>query len=134
YMLNSIFTFKSARYAVEGALNGFATDTVVAGLRNRNLILFSERNSEALIAPDNDEFGEVCKDHYDTWKGEAALVSWGSKAGRYSREGWIKYNRHGTRANYVYEDGHGEAKTWRAARAQQFPDGQVRKPLPNPPL
>ncbi len=32
YLLNSIFTHKSARYAVEGALNGFATDASINGL------------------------------------------------------------------------------------------------------
>src|SRR5438105_2373204 len=44
YLLDSIFTHKSARYAVEGVLYGFATDNALAALPNRNLIMFSERN------------------------------------------------------------------------------------------
>ena len=53
YVLDSIFTHKSARYALEGALNGFATETALAALPNPNIIMFSERNSEALDAADN---------------------------------------------------------------------------------
>lgn len=74
YLLDSIFTHKSARYAVEGVLPGFATDAAVANLPNRSIIMFSERNSEALNAPDNADYGSVNQDDYDTWPGEAALV------------------------------------------------------------
>src|SRR5205085_12352398 len=87
YLLNSIFTHKSARYAVEGVLNGFATDAAVSGLQNPNVIMFSERNSEAMNAADNGEYGSVTQDDYDTWVGEAALVQWG--AGNYANQGWI---------------------------------------------
>src|SRR3989449_815670 len=38
YLLNSIFTHKSARYAVEGVLYGFATDAAVSALPDPNLI------------------------------------------------------------------------------------------------
>ena len=131
YCLNSIFTHKSARYALEGTLYGFATDQALASLPNRNIILFSERNSEALDAPDNSQFGAVDQDDYDTWVGEAALVQWGS--GPYANQGWIRYNRHAGRANYVYADGHVENLPWRKARADQFPDHKVRAPLQNPP-
>jgi hypothetical protein len=55
YVLDSIFTHKSARYDIEGVLNGFATDNAVAILPNRNIIMFSERNSEALNAADNSD-------------------------------------------------------------------------------
>jgi len=41
YLLDSIFTHKSARYAVEGALSGFAAENRVSALPNPNLILFS---------------------------------------------------------------------------------------------
>lgn len=131
YLLNSIFTHKSARYAVEGALPGFATDAVINGLQNPNVIMFSERNSEAMNASDNSEYGSVTQDDYDTWVGEAALVRWGS--GSYGDQGWIRYNRHRTGANYVYTDGHAEFLPWKKARLDQFPDHVVRKPLANPP-
>ncbi|EEF59421.1 type II secretion system protein [Pedosphaera parvula] len=132
YLLDSVFTHRSARYAVEGALGGFATDTAVANLSNRNLILFSERNSEAMNARDNPDYGAVSQDDYDTWVGEAALVQWGS--GNYANQGWIKYNRHLKGANYVYADGHAEYARWTKARLDQYPDHLVRKPLPAPPL
>jgi prepilin-type N-terminal cleavage/methylation domain-containing protein/prepilin-type processing-associated H-X9-DG protein len=131
YLLNSVFTHRSARYALEGVLNGFATDPIVSGLANPNLVMFSERNSEAMNAADNPEFGNVSQDDYDTWVGEAAMVRWG--AGRYRDQGWIRHNRHGARANYIYTDGHAEALSWRKARADQFPDHRVRGPLANPP-
>jgi prepilin-type N-terminal cleavage/methylation domain-containing protein/prepilin-type processing-associated H-X9-DG protein len=131
YVLDSVFTHKSARYALEGVLSGFATDTVVSHLANPEFIMFSERNSEALDAPDNAEFGSVNQDDYDTWVGEAALVQWGS--GNYANQGWIRYNRHLSRANYIYTDGHVENLRWSKARLDQFPDHVVRKPLANPP-
>jgi prepilin-type N-terminal cleavage/methylation domain-containing protein/prepilin-type processing-associated H-X9-DG protein len=131
YVLDSIFTHKSARYALEGVLPGFATDTVIGHLSNPNIIMFSERNSEALDAPDNTDFGYIEQDDYDTWGGEAQLVQWGS--GKYGNQGWIRYNRHGQRANYIYTDGHVESLRWSKARFDQFPDHQVRKPLTNPP-
>jgi prepilin-type N-terminal cleavage/methylation domain-containing protein/prepilin-type processing-associated H-X9-DG protein len=131
YSLNSIFTHKSARYYLEGALSGFATDQALSQLPNRNIIMFSERNSEALNAADNTQFGSVNQDDYDTWVGEAALVQWGG--GPYGNQGWIRYNRHGNRANYIYVDGHVENLPWRKARLDQFPDHRVRKPLASPP-
>jgi hypothetical protein len=78
YILDSIDTHKSARYAIEHALSGFATDNAIASITNRNPIMFSERNSEALCAVDNDDYGAVEQDDYDTWGGEAQLVQWGS--------------------------------------------------------
>jgi prepilin-type processing-associated H-X9-DG protein len=131
YLLNSIFTHKSARYALEGALYGFATDAAINALPNPNIIMFSERNSEALNAPDNAEYGSVIQDDYDTWVGEAALVQWG--AGKYGNQGWIRYNRHDQRANYIHTDGHVERLGWGQARFDQFPDHRVRRPLDGPP-
>jgi prepilin-type N-terminal cleavage/methylation domain-containing protein/prepilin-type processing-associated H-X9-DG protein len=131
YALDSIFTHKSARYALEGILPGFVTDTVIGHLSNPNIIMFSERNSEALDAPDNLEYGYVEQDDYDTWGGEAQLVQWGS--GKYGDQGWIRYNRHGRLANYIYTDGHVESLRWSKARLDQFPDHQVEKPLTNRP-
>jgi hypothetical protein len=93
--LDSIFTHQSDRYALEGALNGFATDAAINALPNHNIIMFSERNSEALDAADNAEFGSINQDDYDSWVGEAALVQWGT--GKYGDEGWIRYNRHNSR-------------------------------------
>jgi prepilin-type processing-associated H-X9-DG protein len=130
YLLNSIFSHRSARYAVEGVLPGFATAEGVSALPEPNLIMFSERNSEAMNAADNAEFGNVGQDDYDTWVGEAALVQWGE--GKYGGQGWIRYNRHGTGANYVYTDGHVAKLRWREARRDQFPDHIVRKPLASP--
>jgi prepilin-type processing-associated H-X9-DG protein len=130
YLLNSIFTHKSARYALEGALNGFATESALSALPNPNVIMFSERNSEALDAADNVEFGSVNQDDYDTWVGEGALVRWG--AGKYANQGWIRYNRHGQQANYIYFDGHVESLRWSKARLDQFPDHVVRRPLASP--
>lgn len=131
YLLNSIFTHKCARYAVEGVLYGFATDTAVSALPDPNLIMFSERNSEALDATDNADFGNVGQDDYDAWVGESALVQWG--AGSYGDQGWIRYNRHQGAANYVYTDGHVERLRWRQARRDHFPDHRVRNPLAGPP-
>jgi prepilin-type N-terminal cleavage/methylation domain-containing protein/prepilin-type processing-associated H-X9-DG protein len=131
YLLNSIFTHKSARYALEGTLYGFATEAALNALPNPNIIMFSERNSEALDAADNLEYGSVNQDDYDTWVGEAALVQWGT--GKYGDQGWIRYNRHGQTANYIYFDGHVQSLNWTEARVDQFPDHIVRGPLPNPP-
>src|SRR5439155_12359265 len=97
-------------YALEGVLQGFATDAVINSLPNRNIIMFSERNSEALDAADNSEYGSVNQDDYDTWPGEPLLVQWG--AGIYGNQGWIRYNRHGDRSNYIYIDAHVESPRW----------------------
>jgi prepilin-type processing-associated H-X9-DG protein/prepilin-type N-terminal cleavage/methylation domain-containing protein len=131
YLLNSIFTHRCAQYAVQGVLNGFATDTVINQLPNPNLILFSERNSEALDAADNPDYGAIIQDDYDTWAGEAPLVRWGD--GKWGDQGWIRYNRHGKRANYSYLDGHAANLSWSTARADQYPDHTVRAPLSQPP-
>jgi len=131
YLLNSIFTHKSARYALESTLDGFATDAAINALPNPNVIMFSERNSEALNAPDNTEYGSVIQDDYDTWVGESALVKWGR--GNYGDQGWIRYNRHGKGANYVYTDSHVEHLRWSKARSDQYPDHRVRAPLSKPP-
>jgi prepilin-type processing-associated H-X9-DG protein len=116
---------------LEGVLNGFATEAALGALPNPNIIMFSERNSEVLDAADNSEYGSVNQDDYDTWVGESALVQWG--AGKYGDQGWIRYNRHGQRANYIYFDGHVESLRWSKARLDQFPDHVVRRPLPTPP-
>jgi prepilin-type processing-associated H-X9-DG protein/prepilin-type N-terminal cleavage/methylation domain-containing protein len=133
YLLNSVFTHRSARYALEGVLRGFLTDSRLASLRNPSLVMFSERNCEALNAADNEAFGAVGQDDYDTWVGEAAMVRWGEEAGAYAREGWIRYNRHSGAANYVFVDGHAARARWNVARFDQFPDRQVRAPLSDPP-
>jgi prepilin-type processing-associated H-X9-DG protein len=93
--------------------------------------MFSERNSEALNASDNVDYGSVDQDDYDTWGGEAALVQWGS--GKYGDQGWIRYNRHGKGANYVFNDAHAQFLRWPDARRDQYPDGVVRLPLSSPP-
>ena len=131
YVLNSIFTHKSARYALDGSLYVFATEQAVSALPNPNIIMFSERDSEALNASDNTQYGAIDQDDYDTWVGEPALVRWGS--GHYANQGWIRYNRHFRRANYVYFDGHVERLPWSKARTDQYPDHVVRQPLSNPP-
>jgi prepilin-type N-terminal cleavage/methylation domain-containing protein/prepilin-type processing-associated H-X9-DG protein len=131
YLLNSIFTHKCARYAVEGALYGFATDDAISALAEPNLIMFAERNSEALDALDNGDYGNVGQDDYDAWVGESALVRWGS--GTYGDQGWIRYNRHQGTANYIYTDGHVENLRWRDARRDHYPDHRVRNPLAGPP-
>ena len=130
YLLNSIFTHRSCRYALDGSLRGFATEAAVAGLANPDIIMFSERNSEAMNAVDNDQYGSLTQDDYDTWVGEQALIRWG--AGKYGGEGWIKYNRHNAAANYIFADGHAQRLTWSKARQAQFPDHVVRKPLSMP--
>lgn len=130
YLLNSIFTHRCALYAVEGVLPGFATDSRVNALPNPNIIMFSERNSEALDAKDNPEYGAITQDDYDTWAGESTLIRWGS--GKWGDQGWIRDGRHGVRANYIYTDGHVEGLRWGKARADQYPDHVVRFPLANP--
>ena len=131
YLLNSIFTHKCARYAVEGALYGFATDAAVSALPDPNIIMFSERNSEALDAANNGDYGNVGQDDYDAWVGESALVRWGS--GAFADQGWIRYNRHQGTANFVYADSHVDNLHWRDARRDHFPDQRVRNPLAGPP-
>ncbi len=131
YLLNSIFTHQSCRYILEGALPGFATDSVVGALKDPNVIMFSERNSVALDDANNPEFGYVPQDDYDTWPGESVLVRWGF--GSHANEGWIKYNRHSEGANYIYYDGHAKFLRWGRARLDQYPDHVVRKPLVDPP-
>jgi prepilin-type N-terminal cleavage/methylation domain-containing protein/prepilin-type processing-associated H-X9-DG protein len=130
YALNSIFTHKSCRYALEGVLNGFATESAVASLANPNIIMFSERNSAGLTDPTS-AFYYVPQDDYDTWDGEAALVQWGS--GSRPNEGWVVPNRHNGGSNYVYFDTHAKWERWGQARLDQFPDHIVRNPLANPP-
>ncbi len=130
YLLNSVFTHRSCRFALEGALNGFATESAIAGLNDPNLIMFSERNSEG-FADSGSGFSYVPQDDYDTWAGEAALVRWGS--GSRPNEGWIKYDRHNLGANYVYADTHARWMRWGKARIDQYPDHVVRYPLANPP-
>lgn len=110
YLLNSIFTHKSCRYALEGVLGDFASEPLVAALPDPNLILFSERN--ATNTPDQDD--------YDTWVGEPALVE------------WLQYNRHSEGSNYTYTDGHARWLRWSRARLDQFPDHVVRRPLEEP--
>lgn len=136
YLLNSIFTHKSCRYVVEGALPGFATDPVISGLSDPNIIMFSERNSIALDAADNPDYGYVPQDDYDTWPGECGLVRFGAApcgASHYADQGWIKYDRHSMGANYIYYDGHVKWLRWGRARIDQYPDHRVRFPIPNPP-
>jgi prepilin-type N-terminal cleavage/methylation domain-containing protein/prepilin-type processing-associated H-X9-DG protein len=125
YLLNSIFTHKSCRYAKEGVLNGFASDAAISALPDARLILFSERNSEAF----NGELDAPGQDDYDTWVGEAALV--GDNAQH--DNGWIRWNRHFDGANYLFFDGHVKWLRWSAARKDQFPDHVVRFPLANAP-
>lgn len=131
YTINSVFTHRSARYAVDGSLSGFATESVLLSARNPNIIMFSERNSEALDAPDNDDYGSIIQDDYDTWVGESALVRWGS--GNYGNQGWIRSNRHGHKANYIYFDAHAQGLPWSKVRNDQYPNRVVRKPLSDPP-
>ena len=131
YLLNSVFTHKSCRYAKEGVLSGFATAAALDALPDQNLIMFSERNSQALDASDNPEYGYVPQDDYDTWPGEASLVRNGH--GKYADQGWIKYDRHRGGANYLFYDGHAKWMHWSQARLFQYPDHVVRFPLPNPP-
>lgn len=130
YLLNSVFTHRSARYALEGALHGFAIDSRLINV-NPDLVMFSERNSEAMNAEENEEYGSVNQDDYDTWAGESALVRWGE--GDFGDQGWIRYDRHRGRANYIFLDGHGETRGWRDVRREQFPDRRVRRELDNPP-
>jgi len=68
--------------------------------------LCSERNSEALNASDNSDFGAVSQDDYDAWVGEAALVRWGS--GTFRDQAGFDTIGTGTAANYIYTDGHVE--------------------------
>lgn len=130
YLLNSVFTHKSCRYAVEGVLSGFANDSTLSSLQDPNLVLFSERNSEGFSDPQS-AFHAVSQDDYDAWAGEAALVRWGS--GSHANEGWIKHDRHNSGANYIYADGHSKWLKWGRARLDQFPDHIVRHPLQDPP-
>jgi len=130
YALNSIFTHKSCRYALEGVLPGFTTESVLAGLPDPNIIMFSERNSAGLIDPASG-FYYVPQDDYDTWPGEGALVQWGS--GSRPNEGWIDPHRHNGGSNYIYADSHVKWLRWGKARLDEYPDHVVRNPVANPP-
>jgi len=131
YLLNSIFTHKSCRYIKEGVLPGFATEAAVNALPDQNLIMFSERNSQALDAKDNPAWGYPPQDDYDTWPGEASLVR--SGAGPYANQGWISHDRHRGGADYAFYDGHVKFMHWSQARTLEYPDHVVRFPLANPP-
>ena len=132
YLLNSVFTHKSCRYALEGVLNGFATEAAMNSLADDNLIMFSERNSTALDDPANTDWGYIPQDDYDTWPGEANLVRNGT-GGKYADQGWIAYGRHTGGANYVFYDGHVKWMRWSRARNYQYPDHVIRFPLADPP-
>jgi len=132
YLLNSVFTHKSCRYAKEGVLNGFATEAAISSLADDNLIMFSERNSTALDDPANGSWGYVPQDDYDTWPGEKSLVQNGT-GGQYANQGWIAYDRHRGGADYAFYDGHVKWMRWSQAREYQYPDHKVRMPLANPP-
>lgn len=126
YLLNSIFTHKSCRYAMEGVLTDFASENLLSSLENPNIIMFSPRNSEGFVDPSSG-FYYVPQDDYDTWSGEAALIKWGE--GSRPNEGWIKHNAFNGGANYIYADGHVKWLTWGKARLDQYPDHVVRYPL-----
>lgn len=129
YLLNSIFTHKSCRYALDGSpLRGFATDAAVSSFPDASIIMFSERNSEGFGNP-NLDIHAPNQDDYDTWVGEKALVGDDTQ----HKEGWIKWNRHFDGANYLYFDGHVKWLRWSAARKDQFPDHVVRFPIANSP-
>jgi len=141
YLLNSVFTHKSCRYAKENVLSSYATEAAINSLPDQNLIMFSERNSKALDDCANggpgDQFcagagwGYIPQDDYDTWPGEAPLVQNGG--GTYPKEGYIAYNRHNGGANYLFYDGHAKWMHWSQARLLEYPDHVVRSPLANPP-
>ncbi len=129
YLLNSIFTHKSCRYALDGSpLNGFATDAAVSGFPDARIILFSERNSET-FGDENSPLHAPNQDDYDTWVGEESLVGADAK----HQQGWIKWDRHLGGANYLYFDGHVKWMRWSAAKKDQYPDHVVRFPLANSP-
>lgn len=129
YLLNSIFTHKSCRYALDGSpLNGFATDAAVAGFPDDRIIMFSERNSETFGNPDAPLYAPN-QDDYDTWGGEEGLVGTDDA----HQEGWLKWDRHNGGSNYLYFDGHAKWLRWSAARKDQYPDHIVRFPLANSP-
>ena len=130
YALNSIWTHKSCRYALDGSLSGYLTESALSGLPDSNIIMFSERNSEGLVDPKS-AFYYPPQDDYDTWPGEAALVQWGS--GDRPKKGWIKFDRHRGGSNYVYADFHAKWAKWSKARIDQYPDHVVRFPLTTPP-
>lgn len=134
YLLNSIFTHKSCRYAKEGVLSGYATQAALYGLPDPNVIMFSERNSEALNDPANTNWGSANQDDYDTWPGEAVLVRNGSGPGEVKNQGWIRPNRHNGGANYIFYDGHVKWMHWSQARIYQYPDQVVRQPYADPPV
>ncbi len=129
YLLNSIFTHKSCRYALDGSpLKGFATDAAVSGFPDASIIMFSERNSETFGTPSSPVYAPN-QDDYDTWVGEASLV--GDDAPH--QQGWIKWDRHSGGSNYLYFDGHVKWLRWSAAKKDQYPDHVVRFPLANSP-
>lgn len=129
YLLNSIFTHKSCRYALDGSpLNGFATDAAVSGFPDARIIMFSERNSETFGDP-NSPVHAPNQDDYDTWVGEESLI--GADANH--QQGWIKWDRHNGGTNYLYFDGHVKWLRWSTAKKDQYPDHVVRFPLSNSP-
>ncbi len=129
YLLNSIFTHKSCRYALDGSpLNGFATDAAISGFPDASIIMFSERNSETFGDSDSPVYAPN-QDDYDTWVGEESLVGADAK----HQQGWLKWNRHFDGSSYLYFDGHAKWLRWSAAKRDQYPDHKVRFPLANSP-
>jgi len=134
YLLNSVFTHKSCRYAVTGVLSTYATEASVNTLADQNIIMFSERNSSALddcangndLECSNGGWGYIPQDDYDTWAGEAPLVHNGTGTS-HPNEGYIAYNRHRGGANYLFYDGHAKWMHWSQARLLEYPDHNPNK-------
>jgi prepilin-type N-terminal cleavage/methylation domain-containing protein/prepilin-type processing-associated H-X9-DG protein len=104
YLLNSQLSHKTRRWG-RWSLAGF-TDTVGVA----QFIAYSERSAEGLAATGADPR----QDDYDVWLGTTNFMP------------WIAYYRHGGYPNYLFLDGHAEARSWDAAVPNMFPDFIVR--------
>ena len=59
YLRNSAFSHTSPRFALEGVLRGFSSDTRTVGLSSSIIVMYSQRDCEALTAPDSETYGSV---------------------------------------------------------------------------
>jgi prepilin-type processing-associated H-X9-DG protein/prepilin-type N-terminal cleavage/methylation domain-containing protein len=104
YLLNSLLTHKTRRYGF-WTLARFQSEFGLS-----NFACMSEREAKAFTPPsDNDPR----QDDYDIWLGTETI------------QNWIAGERHTRLANYLYLDGHVEARDFNSAVPDMYPEKGV---------
>ena len=108
YLLNSVFTHKSCRYVKEGVLHGFATEAAMnCAARPEPDHVLGAQFDRRWMTPPTPTGGTFRR--MTTTPGLARRAWCGpGNGGQYANQGWIKYDRHGGGANYIFYDGHVE--------------------------